>query len=93
MPAEKLTLPVGGKLRKSGSAKNLSGSSKPVAKSAVKPAINPVVNQPTIKQPIPNSNRSQMSNTPSVRKGKLMSLDGRLLSSTDTKEMNVSVED
>lgn len=76
MAPEKLTLPVGGRLRKSGSAKNLSGSTKNA-------------NQPTIKQPPPGTNRSQLSNSSSVRKGKLITLDGRLLSSTDSKEVSV----
>lgn len=80
MPAEKLQLPVGGKMRKSGSAKNLS--------------IKSPAKSPTLKHPPPmlHTNRSQVSNLNSVRRGgRIVGLDGRVISATDNPEVNVSI--
>lgn len=85
MPAEKLQLPVGGRMRKSGSAKNLASGQ---AKSPTRPKPNTIIKQPTII----NTNRSQISNSTVRRKGggKLMTLDGKLISASDNPEINVS---
>lgn len=82
------TLPVAGRSKKDESFKNLSGSQAASntpktatgSRSGIKLALD-----------LPTTTRSQVSNAPSDRKGRVMTLDGKLLGSTNRKEVNVSL--